>query len=149
VLVGSFEILPHTADVGFRARGGSLTELFETAAMAMFAVEYEPGAVPLEYDRSVCVAGDDREDALYAWLSELIWLHDAEGFVPGRVDLRPLASSGAGLTVGGLTVQGTASGADLGAWFRQTGPQLKAVTMHGLSVLAREGGYEATVYLDV
>lgn len=142
--MGSFEILPHTADVGFRARAASLTELFETAAMAMFSLEYDPHTVPLESDRSVWAAGGDREAALYAWLSELIWLHDAEGFAPGRVALRPLVTSAAG-----LTVQGTASGAGIGGWFQQTGPQLKAVTMHGLAVLARDGGYEATVYLDV
>lgn len=144
MVVGSFEVLPHTADVGFRARGESLGELFETAAMAMFSLEYDPASVPLESERSVGVWGEDWEAALYAWLSELIWLHDAEDFVLGRVDVHPPVSSGAG-----LTVQGTASGAGLGAWFQQAGPQLKAVTMHGLSVLARDGGYEATVYLDV
>jgi SHS2 domain-containing protein len=144
--VGEFEILPHTADVGFRARGESLADLFETAARAMFSLEYEPASVPLEEEVEVRAEGGDPEAALYGWLSELIWLHDAEGFVPGEVRVSSLGPPRGGW---GLSVEGRASGAPMAGWFVQTGPQLKAVTMYGLEVGRRDGGYEAVVYLDV
>ena len=149
--MGEFEILPHTADVGFRARGESLADLFETAARAMFSLEYDPATVPLEQEVEVRAEGGDPEAALYGWLSELIWLHDAEGFVPGEVRVSsiepPVLAEGPGPSA--LSVEGTALGTGLSDWFLQTGPQLKAVTMHGLEVGRRAGGYEATVYLDV
>ena len=110
----------------------------------MFGLEYDLSSVPLAESRLVSVDGDDWELALYAWLSELIWLHDSSGFVPGRFAVVVDA-----LGPGGLSVSGTTTGAQLGPWFRQTGPQLKAVTMHGLSVSPDGSGYQATVYLDV
>ena len=89
--MGEFEVLSHTADVGFRARGESLADLFETAARAMFSLEYDPATVPLEREVEVRAEGGDPEAALYGWLSELIWLHDAEGFVPMAPPREPLS----------------------------------------------------------
>lgn len=143
--MGDFEYLPHTADVGFRARGASLPDLFATAGQAMFGLEYDPGSVPIERTMAVTASGDDEVAALYGWLSELIWIHDGEGFVPASIRVDTVSPA----VDGGLRVSGSATGADLGDWFEQTGPQLKAVTMYGLSVAARDGGYEATVYVDV
>ena len=128
--------------MGFRAWGTDLADLFETAARAMFSLEYDVATVPQDESPSVTVQGDDVEGALYAWLSELIWLHDAEGFALSDVWIDPIGAD--------LAVRGVAIGAAIGAWFQQVGPQLKAVTMHGLEVVHRAGdGYEATVYLDV
>ena len=128
--------------MGFRAWGTDLADLFETAARAMFSLEYDLGTVPQDESPSVAVQGDDLEGALYAWLSELLWLHDAEGFALSDVWVDSLGAD--------LSVRGVAIGALIGDWFQQLGPQLKAVTMHGLEVVHRPGdGYEATVYLDV
>jgi len=128
--------------VGFRAWGTDLADLFETAARAMFSLEYDVDTVPQDESPSVAVQGDDLEGALYAWLSELLWLHDAEGFFLSDVWVDPIGAD--------LSVRGVAIGAAIGDWFQQVGPQLKAVTMHGLEVVHRPGaGYEATVYLDV
>ena len=128
--------------MGFRAWGTDLADLFETAARAMFSLEYDVDAVPQQESPSVAVQGDDLEATLYAWLSELLWLHDAEGFALSDVWVDPIGSD--------LSVLGVAIGAPIGDWFRQVGPQLKAVTMHGLEVVNRPGdGYQATVYLDV
>lgn len=147
--MGTFETLAHTADVGFRASGTSLNDLFATAALAMLSIEYDPAAVDVEEERPVAAAADDLEGALFAWLSELIWLHDAERFVPARV--RAEVRAGTPSDPGGCEVDGWAEGAPMGDWFVQKGPQLKAVTLHGLTVVALGGGagYEATVYLDV
>lgn len=139
--MGRFEVLPHTADVGFRAWGETLEDLFATAAMAMFNLEYDPASVPPVDSVRVGAGGDDLEGALFGWLSELIWLHDTEGFVPGEVRVDSIT--------GVFEIRGTALGSLLGDWFVQTGPQLKAVTMHGLSVVRRAREYEATVYVDV
>lgn len=154
-------MLAHTADTGFRAWAPDLASLFETAALAMFSLEYDAASVPSERSVALSIEADDAESGLYRWLSELIWLHDAEGFVPasirvdrlvlGRLVLdRPaggMAVSGA--AAAGCAVAGSAVGADLGDWFVQTGAQLKAVTMHGLVVRCCDGACEATVYMDV
>jgi SHS2 domain-containing protein len=145
--MGSFEILPHTADVGFRAHGTSLADLFETAARAMFSIEYDLPSVALEEKRAVEAQADDIEGLLEGWLSELLWLHDATGFVPTTFSVREIGPVGGGGPE--VRVAGTAEGRLIGDWFEQTGPQIKAVTLHGLEVRRVDGHWEATVYLDV
>jgi protein archease len=145
--MGSFEILPHTADVGLRARGASLADLFETAARAMFSIEYDLSAVEAREERPVEAQADDVEGLLETWLSELLWLHDATGFVPGTVSVREIGLVAEGEPV--VRVAGAAGGRLLGDWFEQRGPQIKAVTLHGLEVRQAGDHWEATVYLDV
>jgi SHS2 domain-containing protein len=148
--VGTFEILPHTADVGFRARGASLSDLFETAAQAMFSIEYDTSTVGFVLELDVNAEAEDLEGLLVAWLSELLWLHDAKGFVPGDFMIVELGEPPMH-RVGSmpLIVRGVARGREIGDWFEQTGPQVKAVTLHGLQIIKKRGSYEATVYLDV
>src|SRR6266511_1159481 len=109
-VMGSLEVLPHTADVGFRAWGESLADQFETADRAMFSLEYDPSTVPLDREVPVEVEGDDAEAALYQWLSELIWHHDAKGFVPGQFCVDAVGRPPGG---DGLNVVGSAVGAQL------------------------------------
>lgn len=146
--MGSFRVLSHTADVGFKAKGASIPDLYETAARAMFSFEYDLSTVGYEREVPVTAEADDLEGGLYAWLSELLFLHDSEGFVPGDVVVVELGPTG---RPGGrkLRVRGSARGRMMGDWFEQTGPQIKAVTMHGLEVKPVRAGFEATVYLDV
>lgn len=143
-------MLPHTADVGFRARGASLTDVFETAAQAMFSVEYDTSTVGFELEVDVEVNEEDIEGLLVAWLSELLWLHDARGHVFGDFVVVELGE--APMTRVGepkLKVRGVGRGKQMGDWFEQAGPQVKAVTLHGLKLEQLRRGYEATVYLDV
>lgn len=148
--MGTFKIIEHTADVGFEASGASLTDLFETAAQAMFSIEYNTSTVGFQHELSVEAAADDLEGLLAAWLSELIYLHDAHGFVPGDfmvVELGMPPNRRYGQTE--MKVRGTARGRDIGDWFEQTGPQIKAVTMHRLEVTTSKRRFGARVYLDV
>ncbi|MBW3588079.1 MAG: archease [Actinobacteria bacterium] len=148
--MGTFKILDHTADVGFSVKAASLTDLFETAAQAMFSVEYDLSTVGFEREIPLEAEADDIEGLLVSWLSELLFLHDADGFVGGDfivVELgdTPMRRTGAPA----MKIRGTVRGRTIGDWFEQTGPQIKAVTMHGLEVVKKRFRYEATVYLDV
>lgn len=148
--MGTFEILSHTADVGFRVRAASVSDLFETAAQAMFSVEYDTSTVGFEAEVAAEAEADDLEGLLVAWLSELLWIHDARDFVVGDVLVVeigefPMRRTGAPK----LKVRGAARGRWMSEWFEQTGPQVKAVTFHGIEVKQKRSKWEAVVYLDV
>lgn len=148
--MGNFRIVEHTADVGFVVKGASLSDLFETAAQAMFSIEYDLSVVGFEIESPVSATADDLEELLVAWLSELLYLHDAEGFVPGDflvVEVGEPPDRRAGSPQ--FLCRGVARGRTIGEWFEQTGPQIKAVTLHGLEIKEHRGNFEATVYLDV
>lgn len=116
----------------------------------MFSFEYDTSTVGFERELVVSAEADDFEGLLVAWLSELLWVHDASEFVPGdfivvEIGEFPMRKEGSPK----LKVTGTVRGRYLGEWFEQTGPQIKAVTFHGIEVKQRRGGWQATVFLDV
>lgn len=132
-----FEILEHTADVGLRAWGPTLEELFAAAteAVASIAGAWEPG--PGE-EVSVEVEAADREGLLVDWLSETLYLFDSRGGALGGVRV---ASVSRGSCRGSVTLR------ELGD--PDNGVQVKAITYHQLEVAEGAHGWTAAVYLDI
>jgi protein archease len=72
--VKSFEFFDHAADVGITARGDSLPELFEAAALALAAWM---GPAPEGSSRraiDIELSGEDCGDLLVRWLQEILYL---------------------------------------------------------------------------
>ncbi|MFZ8794378.1 MAG: archease, partial [Acidilobaceae archaeon] len=67
-----FEHLEHTADVLIEARGSSLSEAFETAALATYEVMTDTSMVEPKVKIEVEVEGYDLFNLLYRWIEELI-----------------------------------------------------------------------------
>lgn len=131
-----FELLAHTADVGFRVRGATLPELFENAARALMS--FTTGQSAPEVRRVAEVTGEDYEALLVAWLNEVLYLFDSGELAPAEFQVLSLEP-------GRLTaaVTGRPRGAE--SWRLI----VKAVTYHQIEVKEAVGGWEATVYLDV
>lgn len=77
----AYELLEHTADVGFRATGEAFAEAFEGATRA-FAdiVAYEDPPEPTD-ELQVEAEADDPEALLFDYLDRLIYTQDVEGVV--------------------------------------------------------------------
>ena len=76
-----YETLPHTADVRIRVTASGLESLFAEAARAMAAI-MAPGCIPEgPVTRAVTVEAEDPEGLLHDFLSELLYLFDAEGLL--------------------------------------------------------------------
>ena len=83
-----YEFVEHTADIAVFVYGGSLKELFTSAALAMFAVmvgkkQNKPKAALKE----VAINKEEKtlEDLLKAWLDELLFYFSTEGLVLHRI----------------------------------------------------------------
>jgi SHS2 domain-containing protein len=85
--------------------------------------------------RRLFVRAEDRPALLAAWMEELLFLAENEGFEPLAVKT---------LEIGPLSVDATVTGR-LG----RPPPLVKAVTYHRLSFAPAGHGYSATVVLDV
>lgn len=135
-----FEILEHTADIGFRARGRTLEELFESAAEALVSIAMEVEEVEPRERYPIEAQGEDREALLVNWLNEVLYLHDGR-----RIAMRRFRVLEAG--------EGGARGEALGEPFDPARHHakliVKAVTYHQLRVVEDAAGWSADVYLDI
>jgi protein archease len=133
-----YELLEHTADVGVRARGATLEEVFEQATLGLAEVlgALRPGpgeAVAVE------VTAGDPGALLVDWLNEVLWLHETRGHA--AIAAVRVERVGGDRAAGGVTFSSTDPPAD--------GTFVKAVTYHRLRVGRDAGGWLAEVYLDV
>jgi SHS2 domain-containing protein len=133
-----YELLEHTADVGVRARGATLEEVFEQATLGLAEVlgALRPGpgeAVAVE------VTAGDPGALLVDWLNEVLWLHETRGHA--AIAAVRVERAGGGRAAGSVTFSSTDPPAD--------GTFVKAVTYHRLRVGRDAGGWLAEVYLDV
>ena len=136
----SFEILEHTADVGFRARGATAAELFEHAADAFLTIAADRHRVVAREALEITVDGDDLPSLLVNFLEELLYLFDAGRFVPVRVQV---------LEITGNAVRARLSGEPRDPARHPWRLIVKAATYHGIEVGEHAGHWEARVFLDV
>lgn len=135
-----FEILDHPADVGFLARGRTLPELFANAALALMSLGWQLDAVEERERREIEAEGEDTETLLYAWLSEILAVADAEAMVFRRFEASELT---------GGRVRGAAWGEPVDKMRHKPLTYIKAVTLHQFEVKQTAAGWTARVFLDV
>ena len=132
-----------TSDLSFAASGASLAEVFHAAAEALLAATVErPDAVAPKVVRSLRLTDSDRELLLMRFLNELIYLRDAEDLLlrPRRVECR---------ADGAIELAAELAGETLDPARHGLGCDVKAATAHGLSLTRKDGGWQASVTLDV
>lgn len=83
----SYEYFEHQADIGIRGKGKSLAEAFEQAALAMFEIMVETKELLLDKSQLIEVQGNNLNELLIAWLSELLFLKDVEGKMYSRFEV--------------------------------------------------------------
>ncbi len=73
-----YERLEHTADIMVRCTGDTLEECFASAAYALSDQMIDASLVEERVSFDIDVSGDTLEDRLFAYLSEVLFIMDAE-----------------------------------------------------------------------
>jgi SHS2 domain-containing protein len=68
-----FEVLEHAADVGFRAWGANLREMFASASEALVSLAMDPDAIEVRERIELSAQGDSLQALLVNWLSEVLY----------------------------------------------------------------------------
>jgi SHS2 domain-containing protein len=138
---GTYQLFDHTADVGIEVRAPSHPELFETAALALFDLITDVGTVEARSERQVTLSARDTEELLVRWLSELLFLHDAEGEMFSRFVVSLLTPTHLSARIAGEPFDPSR---------HPVKTEVKAVTYHQVFVRTREDGvHEARFVVDV
>jgi SHS2 domain-containing protein len=139
-----YEVLEHTADVGIVAYGRDLPEVFAAAATGLSSLMVNLDTVQEQLSRRLTLAAPapgDYEGLLVDWLSELVYVFDAEHVLFRRYEVEAVTAQG---------LRATAWGEPVNVARHILGTAIKAVTYHALEVRQLDDGtWQARVILDV
>ncbi len=134
--------IEHTADLGFEVDAASLEECFARIAVALFQ-SFMPtrppsGAQPVTV--KVEASGAGLEELLVAWLEELLYLSEVRQLVFQTVEVTAVEQA---------RIMGRVTGWHAAEGTRYTGPAVKGITRHGLSLEHVGSVWRARVVVDV
>lgn len=73
-----YQLIEHSGDIGIQVSGMSLEHLFENAAFALFDIMTDLEQVQLIVNSEIEVTGNDIEELLVNWLSELNFIFQTQ-----------------------------------------------------------------------
>ena len=133
-----------TADIAFEATGRDLPELFSDAADATMNVMIDNlDAIEPREKRQIELSNDKLDMLLFDFLQELIYFKDAERLLLRVRDVQINEKEGK------YFWKAEAAGETLDAARHHQRADVKAVTLHNFSVEKENGGWKATVLLDI
>lgn len=139
-MAASFELLEHPADIGFRASGASLAEMFANAAVAMLSIAGDPAAARPRVEYPISVESGDREALLVDWLNEVLYWFDGKRIAFHSFRVAELREG---------RIEAVGAGEPRDGERHRARLIVKAVTYHQLKIEQRDGRWIAEVYLDI
>ena len=137
MIMERYILIDHTADMMVKAFGDTLEECFGNAAYALFDQTVDLSGIGTDEEINVRVTGIDDEDRLYSFLSEMLFIEDADNLILKEFDVR----------FEGDDVVCRAKGETLDRSRHRIRSEVKAVTYHMMEV-DREAP-SVTVLFDV
>ena len=119
-----YALIDHTADMMVRAFGSTLEECFGNAAYALFDQTVDLSNVGTSESVDIRVTGIDDEDRLFSFLSEMLFIEDADNLILREFDVR----------FEGDDVVCTARGERLDRSKHRVRSEVKAVTYHMMQI---------------
>ncbi|MCX5717423.1 MAG: archease [Nitrospirae bacterium] len=135
-----FEIIDISGDVGIKAFGGSIEEVFKNSAIGMYSLITDLEGVKGEKDISISVESNSLEGLLVSWLNELIFHFDAYNFIGKDIVILEMSDRKLKANVKGEEFDTERHGRKL---------LLKAATYHRLKVEKARDGWEADIIFDI
>jgi SHS2 domain-containing protein len=134
-----FEVLDISGDVGIRAYGGSLEELFINAASGMYSLITDTDAIERRKTVEIEVESLSLEGLLVSWLNELIFQFDTYGFIGKEIEIMEFSEG---------RIKASIRGEEFDEERHEKRLLIKAATYHNLKIV-RDGEWRAEVIFDI
>lgn len=135
-----YEIIPHTADIGIRAYGKDLKELFKNAACGMFDIIADIDGLKSSLSLPIEVSAPNKEELLVAWLGELLYHFYTKQIIFFDFQIEKIDEG---------SIKATAFGRHVGQNRNRLKTEIKAVTYHELKIEQKENTFTANLIFDV
>lgn len=140
--MGTIETFDHTADVGLRITGESLSDLFETAAGGVFDyIVVNRDEVRETETETVDLQAETAGDLLFSWLNELIFRSETRHRLYRSFHVQTAED--------GRSLKATIQGEAIDATRHTLDHEVKAITYHGLDLHEANGRWHAEMILDI
>lgn len=134
----SFEELSHTADVKIRVHAPTRDLLFSEACMALMQVMYGSDR-KTGTQRELDLESTDMESLLLEFLSEILFITDAESLVIAHAEVQ----------VSGLHIHATLNGELFDRERHNKGTEVKGISYSGMTIQQDTNGYVMEILFDV
>lgn len=131
-----YDLIEHTADVGIKAYGDTVSEAFKNAAIGMFDIITDKSIINSIGQYEIQLNAPDLEQLLVDWLSELLFLNSAKNLVFGSFNV----------TVKNTDLTAQIFGEEYNTSKHKKGTEIKAVTYHMLKVHDKEPFYVQVLF---
>ena len=135
-----YEYIDHTADMGIRGFGKTFLEALGNVAQGMFAAIHDMKYVDAVESRKADISAATSEDLVVQFLNYLLYLHDAEKFIPIEYHLELNEPN---------RIQGTFRGERFNPDKHYIFSEVKAVTYHQLLIEQIEEEWIIQVICDL
>ena len=135
-----YSFFDHTADIGIRASGSTLAEVFAQFARGLTALIAEDSALEPRETRPIRLSAVDAESLLLAWLQELLFWFSTDRFLPVEYALEEVTPT---------SLRGVVRGERFDPSRHIQGREVKAITRHLLDVKRQGGGWQGQVIVDI
>jgi len=136
----AYDIIEHTADIGVKAYGNTLSEAFAHAAQGMFDIITDTSQIKNKGTYRIELSAENLEELLVDWLGELLFLQGARNLVFGTFEVTVDEKNS--------KLSAIVSGEELDSEKHTIGTEIKAVTYHMLEI-RREKPCFVTVLFDI
>lgn len=139
-----FTHLEHTADVLIEARGRSLSEALEQAALGVYAVMTDVSLIEPRVEERITVEGFDLFNLLYRWIEELLIRTDSSRLVFSKFKIwRILVSSD------NIILEASVWGEEFDPSRHPSWTLVKAMTYAQMSMIEEEGCWRVRFVVDI
>jgi SHS2 domain-containing protein len=150
-----FRLLEHTADMGIAAQGDTLVALYVQAALGLRQILTACTDIRPEVECLVEVRGEDREELMVNWLSELLFLLESKRLLPAAFEIDNIEldtgeiETGEMNSLGDCRLRARVFGETFDPERHYLDREIKAVTYHRIEVEPTATGWRAQVYVDL
>ena len=135
-----YELIDHTADIGIRAFGKNLPELFRNAAIGLFEMMTDLEKVAHRETQEIRLEEKNAEDLFIRWLQELLYRFSVDQTFYGDFQFKELTEQKLFAVIRGEKID------DRKHTLKK---EVKAVTYHALKVEKTEEGWVGEVIFDI